>query len=1329
MNLDLYGLLQRCTVKLSVPGKYGHGTGFFVAPGLILTCAHVVKAARDNLVNVTWQNQENFTKSVIEQLFPDPLDLALLRFTPPSEENLPCACLDEVVQPGDSLYLFGYPDEDFPRGCPATFSCEGLTGDQPPLIKFKLGQVRPGMSGSPLLNQRTGKVCGIVKFTRNRSIDLGGGAVPVRELFSHWPGLVEQQREFHQQDARWRRFLPHLHIELPSFLPPESRIVPRQDWGDSPDVSMFFGRTTELAKLEQWIINDRCRLVAILGMRGVGKTKLSLNLRQGGIGKSKLSAKLAKQIQSEFDYIIWRSLFNAPPIKTILLDLVSFLSEQQETDLPEAIDTQISRLLHYLRQHRCLLILDNLEAILQGSASDATKQYQEGYEIYGHLLERIGEIRHQSCLILTSREKPREINLLENQAGPVRLLELNGLDYLACRKIFKAIGSFSGSEKEWQELIDFYGGNPLALNIVAKHIKAVFNFSISLFLKEGKTLFSGINELLHWHFTRLSDSEKEILYWLAINREPVSISELKEDILSPVNKDQVADTLECLDSRLPLDKNGERFTLQPVIVEYLTEQLIKVVSEEIKTGKISLLKTHALLKAQAKDYVREYQTRLILTPLIHRLVHGRNPRRLERQLAKISSILQEDFSEELGYEGGNILNLLCQIKADLRGYDFSDLTVWQAYLQGVNLQNVNFAYADLRKSIFTQTFGSILSGTFSPDGKILATGDTDGEVCLWKIADAQPLLTLKGHTDWVCSVSFSSNGQTLASCSGDETVRLWDVKTAQCMKILREHRDWVYSVVFSPDGKVLASCSTDRTVKIWEVNTGQCLKTLQGHTDWVHSVAFSPDGQTLVSGSKDTTIKVWEISTGQCLKTLQGHVNWVWSVAFSPDGKTLASGSEDKAVRIWDVSTGQCLKTLQGHTNWVRSVTFSPKGQILVSGSADHKIRIWEVSTGQCLKTLQGHVNWVWSVAFSPDGETLASGSEDKAVRIWDVSTGQCLKTLQGYTNWVWSIAFCPLSLASLPEDSLILISGHTDQTVKVWDVDTGQCLKTLQHPNWIRAVACSSDGRTLASACGDQSVRLWDINTGECLKTLQHSSWPLSVAFSPDSQTLATSSVAGKVRILDVNTGQCLKTLQGHTDWVQSVAFSSDGKILASGSGDGTVKVWDLKTYQCLKTLQEQGSYWVKSVVFSPDGSKLISGNDDNKVRVWDISTGQHLRTLEGHTDWVCSVSFSPDGKILVSGSGDGTVKVWDLKTYQCLKTLRGDNKNWVWSTAINPNGTILASGSQDGIVTFWNMETGEFLKTLRADRPYEGMNITGITGLTDAQKVTLKVLGAVED
>ncbi|NET16983.1 MAG: ATP-binding protein [Okeania sp. SIO1H6] len=158
-----------------------------------------------------------------------------------------------------------------------------------------------------------------------------------------------------------------------------------QDWGDAPDIPTFFGRETELEILKEWTLKDRCRLIAIIGIGGIGKTAVSIKLGKGGIGKTDLSLHLARDIQDEFEFVIWRSLLNAPPITEIIGDLIKFISHQKIADLSNTIDKQISQLLESLKNHRCLLILDNVESIL--APGDSAGKYRPECEDYGQLLK------------------------------------------------------------------------------------------------------------------------------------------------------------------------------------------------------------------------------------------------------------------------------------------------------------------------------------------------------------------------------------------------------------------------------------------------------------------------------------------------------------------------------------------------------------------------------------------------------------------------------------------------------------------------------------------------------------------------------------------------------------------------------------------------------------------------------------------------------------------------------------------------------------------------------------------------------------------------------
>ncbi|WP_414585289.1 NB-ARC domain-containing protein [Scytonema sp. PCC 10023] len=1114
----------------------------------------------------------------------------------------------------------------------------------------------------------------------------------------------------------------------------------RQDWGEAIDVSVFYGRSEEIGTLKQWIVSDHCRLITLIGM--------------GGIGKTALSVKLAEVIQDEFEYLVWRSLRNAPPVQELLADLICFLCEEQETNLPETIDGKVARLLEYMRARRCLLILDNAESIL--CSDETNRAYQAGYEGYGQLLRCVGETRHQSCLVLTSREKPKGLSAKEGINSPIRSMRLSGLTLKESQSILAEKG-FSVSEDESRALVEHYAGNPLALKIVATTIQELFGGDVSQFLEQGSVIFGDISDLLDQQFNRLSTLEQKIMYWLAINQEWVDLSLLREDILPPILPKILLEALQSLQLRSLIENTTAKFTQQSVVMEYVIERLIEQVYQELVTGEIALFDSHALIKATAKDYLRNAQIRLILKPLANKLLNEfGSQENVSNSLVNLLSTLRLQTPRKPGYAGGNLLNLLWQLQVDLGGYDFSHLTVWQAYLQGMNLHRVNFANSDLTKSVFTQTLGGILSAAFSPDGKLLATG-IDSEICLWQVADSRQLISYKGHTAWVVSVAFSPDGHILASGSNDQTVRLWNVHTGQCLKTLRGHTSWVQSVAFSLDGKHLATGSNDHTVKLWDIHTGQCWKTLQGHTARVMWVSFSCDGQTLVSSGEDQTVRVWNIRDGKCLRTLEIHINWMLSVALSPDGQTLATGSDGNTVKLWNLQTGECVRILPNYSSFVWAVAFaspigdaartqrctnSPDGQLLATASEDKTVKLWNISTGDCLLSMQEHTHRVWLVAFSPDGQTLVSISDDQTVKFWDFEAGKCLRTLEAYSNWVSFVAFAPQRDAN-SSDGHVLASGHEDNQVRLWNLSTGECLKILQgHTNIVssvtfapqQSIGTSTDGSVdslnssiLASSSDDQTIKLWDTRTGECIRTLWgHDDWVQSISFSPDGQILASGSRDQTVKLWDWHTGECLHTLHGHTHRVKSVAFSPQERILASGSDDKTIKLWDAFTGICLQTLPAHQD-WVLSVVFSPCGNLLASGSGDKTIKLWDVCTGQCLQTFQGHTHRVRSVAFSPQGKTLASGSEDQTVRLWDVSTGANLKILEGHYKV-IWSVTFSPDGQTLASASKDETIKLWSVQTGECLKTLRADRPYESMNITGVIGLTTAQRATLKALGAVE-
>ncbi len=1066
------------------------------------------------------------------------------------------------------------------------------------------------------------------------------------------------------------------------------------DWGEAVDVSIFYGREIELLTLQQHIVQDHCRLILMLGM--------------GGIGKTTLVTKLAQMVEPHFDYVIWRSLRNAPPLESLLADLVPFLSDRQDSQMT------VERLLHWLRSHRCLVILDNIESVLQ--EGNRIGQYRAGYEHYSQLFKAVAEGPHQSCILLTSREQLAEITVLDGDPL-VQVFPLVGSPTTA--QLLLTSRKLLGSVAQKQQLAAQYSCNPLALKIVAGLIHDLFEGKIEEFLKQGVVLFNGIRRLLEQQFERLSPLERSIMYWLAINREWTSVDELAADLTPAVAPSRLLEVLESLSWRNLIERQQDCYTQQPMMMEYVTNALIEKIVNELISNKIYLFNKYALLKTNAKKYVRRTQRRLILvevaTQLQDRLETSEG---MEAQLQDILASLHHS-SDSLVYAAGNLINLCGYLQLDLTNYDFSHLPIRQADLQKISLQSVNFQNSRFEYTLFTQVSKFPFSLAFNPEGTMLVHGDGGGHLAVRRVSDDQLLWSCQGHsiTIWtiawssddcifatgsndgsirlwdpltgeclqtiqatsvVWMVTWSPDNRTLASAGSEEAVRLWDMQTGRCLDMLETQQQGNKAVVWSPDDDWIASGGNDGTIKFWHPATGELLRTLVGHSQEIWHLALSTgDRPLLASSSADHTIRIWEPQTGQCLHVLQGHCNTVLRVVWSPDGRTLASSSDDATIRLWDAQTGQCLRILQGHQSSVWSLVWSPIAPLLASGSADHTTRFWDAQTGDCLKILQGYSACMRALAWHADSQTLAAGSDDHMIRLWDTTTGTCLKKLRGQTNSIWSIAWSP--------DYEMIASASDNRIIELWNPQTGKCLKTLNdHTNWIWSVTWSPDSQRLYSGSNDQSIRVWDSKTGRCLQQFEHSGWVTAIDPSPDGKTLASGGIDCLIWLLDLETGDRSRKLQGHTGWIWSVACSPDGKMLVSGSEDGTVRLWDMQIDQCLQVFQAS-SERIFSVVWSPDGERVACGGSDAIVRIWHVKTGQCIQRLEGH-----------------GGS--------------------------LWSVAWQPAGQLLASSAADDTVRIWQVDTGECLRVLRADRPYENMNIVGATGLTEADKVALKELGACE-
>ena len=1095
--------------------------------------------------------------------------------------------------------------------------------------------------------------------------------------------------------------------------PPDSSKL-RVDWGDALDVPTFYGRVAERALLSEWIVQERCRVVSVLGM--------------GGIGKSALVTMVMHQVAQQFEIIIWRSLRDAPSCEVLVDGCLQVLDPRALPDANATLEQRLHLLMEQLRTQRVLLVLDNLETLLEEGTD--TGHMRAGLKGYAHLLQLMGETVHQSCLLLTSREKPAVLQPLEGRRSPVRTIRLTGLDAEAGAQLLEEKDVMSPLRERGQ-LVEVYQGHPLALQIVAHTIVEVFGGEIAAFLQQGEIVFGGVRDLLDEQFTRLSALEQTVLLWLAVLREPVSLHDLLTVLSIPRTVGQMLEAVEGL-RRRSLIEQGHRagsFTLQSVVLEYATARLIMEGSREIEQGQLVRLIEHGLCQAQAKEYVRQAQEQLLVAPLLAQLQGTYQGRaKIEVHLLRLLDQVRSQDQTAQGYGPTNVVTLLRALRGHLRSLDLSRLALRDVFLQGTDMQESTLSHAIMQGSVFTEPFDAILAVSMSRTGSYWAVATRNGEIRIWEEGGLTLYQSWRAHTEMVWSLAFSPDERMLASASANGSIKMWEVGSSTLL-----WENWptqgLGRLAFSPDGGVLAGGGLDALVRLWDALRGIPLRALP-HTSPVFSLTWSPNGRLLASGCSDGSIWVWQPAAPEPETRVQvfaAHTERVMGLAFSPDGTQLASASYDGTVKLWNLTTQACIQTFSEHMDPVQNVAWSPDGHILASSSIAPTIWLWDIEQGKASRVLQGHTDAVTGLAFTPDSRILLSSSYDDTLRIWDIESSQCLRIMGGHTASLLDIDWSP--------DGTQLASGGADMLVTLWNVANATLPDVLQeYRNMVQGhgVAWSPDGRLMASG-GEDGIGLWDLATGVRLyKLWDHEASGallMGVMWSPDGRLLAAGSYLRGVQVWETTTHLRLWGGREQATRVYRMAWSPDGSLLAGGGYDGSVYIWDAEDgIQHQRLVGHDGT--VVSVAWSPDGKRLASGGgrEDGQLFVWDLSGTRRVHALAGHSQVVSAVVWSPSGEVLISGGSDGELRWWEAESGQCVRVREG-HQGMIQAMKVSPDGRRLASCGNDGAIRLWNIDSGELLQTLRRDRPYERLNITGIRGLSEAQKASLHALGAFEE
>ena len=456
--------------------------------------------------------------------------------------------------------------------------------------------------------------------------------------------------------------------------------------------------------------------------------------------------------------------------------------------------------------------------------------------------------------------------------------------------------------------------------------------------------------------------------------------------------------------------------------------------------------------------------------------------------------------------------------------------------------------ADTGEGLFTlerDEHASIRGLVFSPDGKTLASCDWD-TIFLWDLDTETVRLTFK--TEWgLSALAFSPNGKLLVSGNDDGVINLWNATVQQqglAEKIsqnlstfkLTKHREEIVALAFSPDGKMLLSGSKDGTIRAWDTTTGQQQYICPGHVDNITDIAVSAEGNTLISVDNDVDMLIkWDINTGHPFSSSFFSLKSPETVSQNANKFVVRQFGFRRKIQLWDTAKVQLRYNLNGHgypsEYWSLVSAFSPDEKMVAITTSKYQIgtiHLWDIANPsktfwdkifnrksvQPRYTFQGNQQKVKALAFSPNGKILASSGDSLEINLWSTETGDKLITLTGDRSSIDNLAFSP--------DGDMLASTYRS-TVYLWDLTdltTAKPVRKINTISDIQVLLFSPDGRTLVSGGWDSSIQLIDTDIGHILSKTAHS-----------------DRLIGKINKL---------------------LFLQDGKTLATAGEDGTILLWD---------------------------------------------------------------------------------------------------------------------------------------------------------------------------
>lgn len=1029
----------------------------------------------------------------------------------------------------------------------------------------------------------------------------------------------------------------------------------------------------------------------------------------GGIGKSTLLRKVIDDCGvSQIAYFDLRNKRDfCSTARDILQDVFQYRVENDKNLMNE--------LLSKIKENNILIIFDNLESIMD-EGKNSGKMLPDFYE-YQQLAESVINITTSSTIIFSGRDKLK----LSSRSDKYNEYALTGFDEQKA-KVFLAKYKLVGTDNDWTMFVKTYKGNPLSLKIIAEEIRSNYRSSLAEFLADPN-MPRELADLLEEQFNRFSLIEKNILFILAVEREPISYKNINS-MLVKINRfnNETRNAIFNISNRCFIEGNGanldqSRFYLQPVIMEFLTQKLLGIVFNEIIENNPDFLMRVPMLDTVARDYIVKTQKIVIIEPLCNALLQEYGQDSSIKMLANMNSTIPSDKN----YACGNIINILSAILDTIKEIDFSNKYIINADFRYNYFCDCKFVGSTFLNVLFRQTFGNLIDVRYSHDDQLLIGGTTDYCINIWSAKDLSLLHRLPYHSDWVRSVD--TNEKYIASASNDETLSIIDYKTFQLLNTFSVSGR-VRKVKFNPfDDNILFSSGDDLKIHIWDISAGKELRVpLVGHEEVICDFCvIKTDGNTcIISCSDDGTLRLWnlDLNTNEILLRLDIEIRTVVHDGF----ENLYVGCSDGSIWVYSLTDKVNRGTYKEHHGTIWCLDYDEKHKRLVSCSADKTVIVWECTKESMtiLKVLNAHSCTVWSAHFNGNGDYIVSTGDDGEVKVWDTKTFNPIYCIKGYTNLLRNLTINRIN-------NNVFVCGD-DMLIREFASDNFLYRKQVYkgHINRVRHVDISLDGKYMVSCGDDGCVILWDLCTNKYIKFHGHKERVWTVCFL-DNNRFASAGEENDIYLWDKSSPDApIGYLKGHSNWIWDISFDESTNKLISAGEDGTCRVWDLTTDEV--TVLSGHTKWLFAASVSPNRRMVVTASADGTANVFDIFTGEILYKLIGHSEWVWSAIFLSN-TLIATGGKDGVIKIWRLnanKTVECVKSINAHD-SWVVSLAYKQNAAKFYSASADSTVKVWDTQSFEQITSLHIDKPYENIDITDAKGLNETELSSLLSLGAL--